>query len=59
MYRRAMAGEMPAEALPRHLRHRLLLQLHGRGWSLDQIAGWTKTDSVVVLRILNEHGGRP
>jgi hypothetical protein len=54
MYERALAGEMPAEALPRHLRHQLLMQLHDRGLSLDEIAELTMTDSVVVARILNE-----
>lgn len=54
MYRRAVSGELPAEALPRHLRHRLLVQLHNRGFSISEIAAMTTTDSVVVARILNE-----
>lgn len=55
-YLRAKAGDLPAEALPSVLRRQLFMQLHGRGWSVEQIADWTRTDSVVVLRILDEGG---
>lgn len=50
-YREALAGREPAEALPTHVRHRLVAQLHGAGWTDVEIAAHTRMTTYTTARI--------
>jgi hypothetical protein len=42
---------MPAEALPRYLRHRLVRELHALGWTDSEVAEWTAMTTYTAARI--------
>jgi hypothetical protein len=50
---------MPAEALPTHLRWRLVAELHGRGLTDVEIAEWTLMTTYTTARIRDSIGLRP
>lgn len=50
-YTRALAGELPAEALPTGERERLVGELHALGWSDDEIADHTRQTTYTTARI--------
>lgn len=50
-YRAAFAGDMPAEALPTHVRHHLVAQLHRGGRTDVEIAARTRMTTYTTARI--------
>jgi len=58
-YLDAYYGLRPAEALPTHLRWRLIAELHRGGWSDVEIAEWTRLSTYTVGRIRGGMGLRP
>lgn len=50
-YLAALAGEIPAEALPTHVRHRLVARLHRSGWTDVEIATHTRMTTYTTARI--------
>ena len=51
MYRQAKTGFIPAEALPTHLRWRLVADLHREGWTDVEIAEHTAMTTYTTCRI--------
>lgn len=51
LYRQAKAGFLPAEALPTHLRWRLVVDLHREGWTDVEIAEHTVMTTYTTCRI--------
>lgn len=58
-YLGAYYGHVPAEALPTHLRWRLVAQLHHAGWTDRQIAELTKLTEYTTARIRTGMGLKP
>lgn len=58
-YRAALAGDLPAEALPTHVRARLVADLHRHGWSDLQIADHTRQTLYTTARIRYRLGLAP
>lgn len=58
-YRLALEGRLPAEALSRPLRWRLVAELHRAGLSDCQIASWTLQSSYTTSRIRQGLGLQP
>jgi hypothetical protein len=56
LYRRARDGRLPAEALPTHLRWRLVTELHLLGWTDVEIAEWTLQTTYTTARIRSGMG---
>lgn len=59
LFAEAMQGLHPAEALPKHLRHRLVWELHNFGWTDLQIAEHTRQTTYTTARIRDFLGLRP
>ena len=51
LYRLALAGQTPAEALPRPQRWLLVAELWNRGWSIQRIAEHIRETPYTTLRI--------
>lgn len=58
-YQRALAGELPAEALTTVERERLVTVLWDAGWSDTDIADWTRMTEYTTARIRTRLGLRP
>jgi hypothetical protein len=58
-YCEALAGEIPAEALLPIDGDRLLVRLHGMGWTDVEIATHTRWSTYTVARIRDRLGLRP
>lgn len=56
---RAVLGELPAEALPAADRDDLFVELHGLGWTDQQIAEHTRTSTYTTTRALERLGLAP
>lgn len=56
LYRQAKSGLLPAEALPTHLRWRLVTDLHHDGWTDVEIAEWTAMSTYTTCRIREAMG---
>lgn len=59
IYHRALAGQLPADVLPTHLRWVLIASLHRKGWSDVAIATHTLLSTYTVGRIREGLGLRP
>lgn len=59
LYRQALDGTQPAEALPTHLRWRLVMELHRLGWLDVEIAEHTAMTTYTTARIRDCLGLRP
>lgn len=58
-YRAAREGDLPAEALPTHLRWRLVAELHRAGLGDVEIAELTRLSTFTTARIRAGMGLRP
>lgn len=52
LYRAVKAGQEPAESLPGVLRERLFQELTAQGWTVTEVAAWTRTTEYTTARIL-------
>lgn len=59
LYRKALHGLEPAEALPTAYRHRLVAELHRRGWTDTEIAAHTRMTTYTTTRIRAQLGLHP
>lgn len=59
IYHRALAGQLPADALPTHLRWVLISNLHHEGWTDAAIAGHTLLTTFTACRIREALGLKP
>lgn len=59
MFRAALDGRVPAEALDQPWRDRLVTRLHRRGWTDMDIAAWTRTTTYTIARIRGRLGLTP
>lgn len=59
LYRKALEGLEPAEALPTDLRWRLVAELHRLGWADVEVAGHTAMTSYTACRIREGMGLSP
>lgn len=58
-YRAALVGELPAEALPTHVRAHLIANLHRHGWTDTEIAAHTRQTLYTTARIRQRIGLAP
>jgi hypothetical protein len=58
-YVAARNGQLPAEALPTHLRWRLVAELNKAGWTDDEIADRTRMTAYTAGRIREGMGLAP
>lgn len=58
-YREALAGHLPAEALPTHARARLVAALHRAGLTDTEVAAHTRQTTYTAARIRNRLGLPP